>query len=191
MKDKKQQTGSWIQSLPDKLYRVELIFMCAFTLYIAFDVVLGIVLRILDMQTLKFSEELGRVMLITTTMVGSSMAVRTDGHMAMDTIYHFVSEKTGQYIKTVVYILCSVFWILMSYFGLQFTIKLFQIQKTMESLPICRGYIWIFVTYGMFTMGIRYFVQFGLSIKRILNGFRAPESTGDDKNDAAGGDSLC
>lgn len=187
----KQEPSKGIMGVFSKLskwlYNFEVAFMVIFTMYVAIDVVIAIVLRALGIQGVPFSEELGRVMLITTTMVGSSMAVKDEGHVTMDTLYQYISKHATQCIKTVVFLFCGVFWLLMSRYGFEFTIKLFQMNKTWESIRLPKGLIWLVVTLAMFTMGVRYLIQTVLSIQKIKN--RTYEiNDGTDITDATGGE---
>lgn len=170
--------GIWgvFNKLSKWLYTAEMAFMVIFTMYIALDVCAAIIMRMLGMQTLVFSDELGRIMLITTTMIGSSMAVRDDGHMTMDTLYQVMSNRVQHAFKAFVYLLCGIFWLLMSWYGLKFTIKLFDINMMMESIAVCKGYTWSVVTFGMFTMGIRYFIRTVISVHNCVINYK-PEET--------------
>ena len=62
---------------------VEMNFLIFFTSFIGLYIILEIILRVLHIQGSRWIEELSRMMLVTTTLVGSSVAVKSKGHMGM------------------------------------------------------------------------------------------------------------
>ena len=109
-------------------------------------------------------------MLVTTTLIGCSVAVKSDGHMEMDALYTVLKPRTACILKAIVYLFCSGFYIYLGYYSVQWMIKLHDIGKVMESVGFPSYVMWIFVSIGIITMGFRYLIQFKNCIVKLKSG---------------------
>lgn len=147
---------------------VETVFVVGFTLIIGLITMYTIVVRAIGVQSPRWVDEMGRIMLITTTLVGSSMAVKTDSHMQVDTLVNLLNKRTVLLLKSFTSLLCGVFYIYLTKYSLDFTMLQHRLNRTMESISVPIYYVWIIVTIAVFTMGVRYLIQFGLNFKKFI-----------------------
>ena len=147
---------------------VEAVFVVGFTLLVGLVTMYTIVTRKLGFQSFRWVDEVGRIMLITTTLVGSSMAAKTEGHMAVDTLYNVLSKRAVLLLKSFTSLLCGIFYIYLTKYAYDFTLLQIRLKRTMESVSVPIYFVWIIVTIAVFTMGIRYLVQFGLNLKKFI-----------------------
>lgn len=92
-------SGSPLKRVFDGIESFERNFITVFTLGVGAIILYEIVVRNLGLQGLKWIDELGRVMLITTTLIGSSLAVKHKGHMIMDVLYSVIGDRSAMVLR--------------------------------------------------------------------------------------------
>lgn len=155
------KTSSYASSLArmfDSIESVERTVITVFTLGVGAIILYEILIRNLGMQGLKWIDELGRVMLVTTTLIGSSIAVRHKGHMIMDVLYSVVGDKTGSVLRSLTYFISAAFYLYLSFYSLEWTMKLMRLGRTMQTINFPAYATWIVVSFAIATMGLRYLV---------------------------------
>lgn len=134
-------------------------FITIFTIVMGGIIMVDVVFRNLGMQGIAWVEEFGRFMLVVTTIMGCSIAVRSNGHMLMDVLYTVIPARAAFVLKAIAYAVCSVMYLYIGYYSWGWMLKQKLIGKTMQSCQFPAWIMWIFVTYGFLTMGLRYVVQ--------------------------------
>lgn len=71
-------------------------------------------------NSLFWSEELGRVLLIQLTFLGAAVALKAHAHIGLDFVVRGLSEKNRKYAAILVQLLSSVFFVVMMWYGFQF-----------------------------------------------------------------------
>lgn len=142
----------------DNIEKVERTAITTFTLGVGLIILYEILIRNLGMQGLKWIDELGRVMLMTTTLVGSSIAVRHKGHMIMDVLYSVVGAKLTSALRALTYLISGVFYLYLSFFSVEWTMKLMRLGRTMQTINVPAYVTWMVVSFAIATMGLRYLV---------------------------------
>lgn len=71
-------------------------------------------------NSLFWSEELGRVLLIQLTFLGAAVALKAHAHIGLDFVVRGLSEKSRKYAAILVQLLSSVFFVVMMWYGFQF-----------------------------------------------------------------------
>lgn len=166
---KKNTNKSFIQRCSTFYNSLEQNFLIIFTLTIGALIIIEVVMRACGMQGFKWLEEMGRFMLVTTTLIGCSLAVKDNGHMLMDVLYTVLKPTMAYAFKSLVNLFCGAFYLYLGYYALQWTLKLYNIGKSMESIRFPSYIMWIFVCVGVITMGFRYLVQFKNSVMKTKN----------------------
>ena len=152
-----------------KLYQsAETIFVVAFTMFIGCATIYTIIIRTLGMQSFRWLDEMGRTMLIITTLIGASMAVTKEGHMSVDTLYAFLSKRVAFLLKSITSLICGAFYIYLFYYTVNFTMLQARLNRTMESLLVPIYITWIFISIAIVTMGARYIIQSFRNLKRFI-----------------------
>jgi len=71
-------------------------------------------------NSLFWSEELGRVLLVQLTFFGATVALKAHAHIGLDFIVRRLSRKNRQYGAVLVQLLSSAFFLVMMWYGFQF-----------------------------------------------------------------------
>jgi len=167
MKSDNTVLKSW-KALCGLYQNLEVNFLTLFTLITGALIIIEVVIRAMGMQGFRWMEELGRFMLVTTTLIGCSNAVRTSGHMVMDALYNVLPKRAANSLRAFSHLFCCGLYLYLGWYALQWTIKLKQIGKMMESIRFPSYVMWIFVSVALITMGFRYLIQFGHSAAKAI-----------------------
>mgnify|MGYP005956246747 FL=1 len=149
---------------------VEMNFLILFTSFIGLYIILEIVLRIFHIQGARWIEEMGRMMLVTTTLVGSSVAVKTKGHMGMTALINILPGTFSNVLEIASNLICGGAFLFISYYALQWTMDLFTLKRTMESINFPIWPFWAIITFAYFTTGIRFLIQIRYNVQGIRRG---------------------
>lgn len=168
MKELSLKVKNVVGKASDWIYQEETAFIVVFTLLVGVLIIVEIIVRTIGLQGIRWLEELSRIMLICTTMIGCSMAVRHQGHMIMDTLYTVIDKKVGLALKAFVNLLCAFFWIWMGYHAAVFMLKLKAINKMLDSVSVPIYLVWVVFSVAIIMMGIRYIVQFANCVERLV-----------------------
>jgi len=142
----------------DRIEDVERGFISVFTLGVGALILYEIIVRNLGIQGLKWIDELGRIMLITTTLVGSSVAAKRHGHMIMDALYSVVSEKTAGLLRGLSYLIAGIFYLYLAWYSVEWTMRLLRLNRSMQTIGLPVYLVWIVISFAIATMGLRYVV---------------------------------
>ncbi|MGI6433237.1 MAG: TRAP transporter small permease [Sphaerochaetaceae bacterium] len=133
--------------------------MTILTLVVGVIVVYNLTLRAFKIQGLTWSEEFSRYMLVVTTLMGCSIAVKHQGHMVMDTLVTALPMRAGHILRAFGYLICAVLYIYLGVYAYKWTGRLIAMNRKIESIDFPMWPVWVFVTYAILTMGWRYFIQ--------------------------------
>jgi len=145
-------------------------FITLFTLIMGFIMIVNVVQRAIGLQGFVWVEESSRYMLVVTTLIGCSIAVKHKGHMVMDAVVTAVPRRVGQAMRALGYLICGVIYIYLAYYGWLWMQKLIAMKRMWESISVPLWPIWILVVYAVGTMGLRYIVQFVKSFIAMIKG---------------------
>jgi len=149
---------------------IETYFITIMTLVFGVFILYNILLRALNIRGLFWIEEYSRYMLVITTLIGCSIAVKSKGHMVMDTLVTALPVRFGHLLRALGYLLCGIMYLYLGVYAWQWTGKLILMKKTVESGSLPLWPIWVFVTYALLTMGIRYVIETGSSLVSAVRG---------------------
>ncbi|MCF3594604.1 TRAP transporter small permease [Rhodobacteraceae bacterium LMO-12] len=152
----RQTIGSKIRLFFDSVENMERFLITVFTLGVGVIILYEIVLRNLGMQGLKWIDELGRIMLITTTLIGSSIAVRHKDHMIMDALYSVLGNKSARLLRSLTFLIAGVFYIYLAYYSADWTMRLMRYGRTMQTINLPAYLSWIVISIAIASMGLRY-----------------------------------
>ncbi len=154
----------------DIVSTIEEYFITILTLAFGLILIYNLALRALKIQGLIWNEEFSRYMLVITTLIGCSIAVKNKGHMVMDTLVTALPIRIGHVLRAIGYLICSVLYLYLGIYAYKWTGKLIAMNRKSESINIPLWPVWVFVTYAILTMGWRYFVQMLKSISAASRG---------------------
>lgn len=81
------------------------------------DIFAAVVVRYVLHTALNFSEELGRYTFCWIVFIGMARCVAADAHVALDLLPNALKGRPAKYLKTLIYILCLVFFVALTYAG--------------------------------------------------------------------------
>ncbi len=149
---------------------IESYFITIMTLVFGMIILYNMTIRAFHIQGLSWIEEYSRYMLVVTTLIGCSIAVKHKGHMVMDTLVTALPVRFGHLLRALGYLLCGVLYLYLGVYAFKWTGKLIAINKTVESGTLPLWPVWVFVTYAVLTMGLRYMIETGSSVAGAVKG---------------------
>lgn len=158
------------RALSKALNWVEMNFLIFFTSIIGILIMVEIILRIFMVQGSRWVEELSRMMLVTTTLVGSSVAVKSKGHMAMTALVNALPAKFSNVIEILSNLICGATFLYISYHSVTWTINLRAVNRMMESVSIPLWYFWVVISFAFVTTGVRFLLEIVKNVKNMRAG---------------------
>jgi len=148
---------------------IEMNFLIIFTALIGILIIVEIILRAFSVSSFKWIEEGGRYMLITTTMVGCSVAVKTKGHAVMDLVLSSIPVRMAHILRIIVNLMCGLGFLYMSYYSVIWTKELVELNRSMESITFPLWPVWVVVSIAFITTGFRFLFQIENNVKDFKN----------------------
>ncbi len=148
--------------------RVEDFLMVWLTMGFGVLIMYEVIVRALGLTNIPWLEEFSRYMLVYTTLLGSSMAIKDNGHMAMDTLMVTLPKPVVKVLHVLINIICTATWIVVSYFSLKWTLRLKLIGTTAGSVNLAMWIIWVPIVVFCASSAIRYTIQICKSIAALL-----------------------
>jgi TRAP-type C4-dicarboxylate transport system permease small subunit len=109
-------------------YLVSLLFIIMVTL-----VAIQVLTRFVIDYPISWTEEIARFLMIYIVMLGSSLLVRKNGHIAVDFLLEIVSANTKKKIELINIVICGIFFIIFAYCGIELTIAVIsQVSPTLQ-----------------------------------------------------------
>lgn len=108
-------------------------------------------------HSLTFAEEIGQFLLIITTFVGTSYAVRKGKHIRMSALINLFPASKRKIVMSVISLFTSVVMFMLSYYGYKYTVKLIFLGTVSPALRFPMYLIVSFVPITLFITGIEYF----------------------------------
>ena len=128
-----------------------------------------VVMRYLMHNSLSWSEELTRYMLIWSTFLGATCVYYHGGNIAITAVQGLLPEKGRSVLKTLVHLICLVLFVVLTVYGFRYTQKL---GKNATSLPVKMRWIFICVPVSTCVMAWHALV---LMLENVLGGTRDRE----------------
>ena len=163
-----EQIKKYIRLLIDGYAKVEMFLLVALTLLFGALNMVEIFRRMFGMTSLRWMEEFSKYMLVVTTMIGSSIAVSSDGHMIMDTLVMVLPRRVALFLKSISNLICSVFWAFFGYYSYFWLGKLIQIGSKMATVDVPIYIIWIPFCICCFTAALRSVIQFWRKLQECI-----------------------
>ncbi len=150
----------------------EMNFLIFFTAFIGIYIIIEIIFRIFGLQGSRWIEELARLMLVTTTFVGSSVAVKSKSHVGMTALVDALPSRWGNVLEIVSNLLCGATFLALAYFAGKWTVSLFKIKRTMDSVSFPLWPFWVVIALAFFTTGVRFLLEIVKVVKNMKSGVR-------------------
>lgn len=165
-------TDDYTSSLPGFLgtidiaiARVEAVLLAAGVLLMAANTIANVVGRFVFAQSLFFSEELNRILIILITFAGISYAARHGRHIRMSAIYDEMPGRSRKLLMIVIAIVTAVFMFGLCWYSISYIMTQAGRGRLLPALQIPVWWIYVWVPVGFFMTGVQYALT---AVKNIM-----------------------
>lgn len=129
-------------------------------------IIYEVIVRALGFHGISWLQELSQYMFVISVFIGSSRAVETDDHMAMDMLYRITPAWFHRPLQCFVDLLMVLVSLVLVKYTYNYWSYLERMGTSIQSIArIKMSTIWLPVLFCMVTMTIRYIVLF---VKRLI-----------------------
>lgn len=159
-----------IQSLIGVWAQIEYAFMVGSMLILGALIMVQIFFRGLGFSGIGWLEEMGRYIFGVATLIGCSIAVDTNSHMSVDTLYNALPTGVSNVLRVFLNLVNTILWGYVAFLSIQWMLKVHRIGTTAASLSSFSMWIlWLLISICITTMTIRYVVQIYKSIMIVVH----------------------
>lgn len=141
-----------------KLNRLEEFVIAILMLISSVLVFINVFLRQFNLG-LPWTEELIRYLIIWITFLGMSACVREGTHISIDAIPDMLKGKAKQWLQAVIYVLCILFSVLMTWYSYLYLSKLSTTGQLSPALGVPMHYFYVVILISSFIIIFRYFFK--------------------------------
>lgn len=145
--------------------RLESILLAAGVLLMAANTIANVVGRFVFRNSIFFSEELNRILIILITFAGISYAARHGRHIRMSAIYDELPTRIRKPLMILIASVTAVFMLGLAWYSAQYIITLQGRGRVLPSLQIPVWLIFLWVPVGFFMTGAQYLLT---AIKNLI-----------------------
>src|SRR6056297_3743468 len=120
LKDYESTLPGVLGTLDNLISKIEAIVLAAGVLLMAANTIANVVGRFVFQNSIFFSEELNRILIIVITFAGISYAARHGRHIRMSAIYDTLPPKPRKMLTILIAIVTAVFMLGLAWYSLQF-----------------------------------------------------------------------
>ena len=136
--------------------RIESFFLATGVLLMTLNTVSNVVGRFVFQQSLFFSEELNRILIILITFAGISYAARHGRHIRMSAIYDALPGKARKSLMIGIALITAVFMFGLCYYATTYIMTQFSRGRVLPALQIPVWITLVWVPIGFFMTGVQY-----------------------------------
>ena len=136
--------------------RIESFFLATGVLLMALNTVSNVVGRFVFQQSLFFSEELNRILIILITFAGISYAARHGRHIRMSAIYDALPGKARKSLMIGIALITAIFMFGLCYYATTYIITQASRGRVLPALQIPVWITLVWVPIGFFMTGVQY-----------------------------------
>lgn len=145
--------------------RIESVLLAAGVLLMALNTISNVLGRFLFQQSLFFSEELNRIIIILITFAGISYAARQGRHIRMSAIFDTLPPRPRKALMIIIALVTAVFMLGLAWYSLHYVMTQAGRGRVLPSLQIPVWITLVWVPVGFFMTGLQYLLT---AIKNIL-----------------------
>ncbi|KUO68847.1 MAG: hypothetical protein APF77_19810 [Clostridia bacterium BRH_c25] len=145
-----------MKSLDKIVEKVEEAILGYSVLLMAFVLIGSVLSRTLLNSSWTFAEEIGQTLTIVVTFLGIGYAAKKAKHITMSAIFDLMDEKGKKVFQLIITSVTSLCLFYLTYLGLRYTIKVFELGRVTPSLRIPMYLIMASVPLGFLLGAIEY-----------------------------------
>jgi len=155
-----------MRSLRKQILKIEEFILSSSIIIMAIILIGNVISRSIFNKSWSFAEEIGQLLVISTTFIGVSYCAKKGKHISMSALFDLCNIKTKKIMMFVITLLTSLILFYLAYVTLIYTIKINELGRVTPALRIPFSYFSIFMPIGFFLGGIEYFQTFILNIQK-------------------------
>ncbi|WP_439328717.1 TRAP transporter small permease [Aquicoccus porphyridii] len=136
--------------------RIESLFLAVGVLLMAANTVSNVIGRYIFQNSIFFSEELNRILIILITFAGISYAARQGRHIRMSAIFDALPVKPRKVLMIIIALVTAVFMFGLAWYSTQYILTQAGRGRVLPSLQIPVWMILVWVPFGFFMTGLQY-----------------------------------
>ncbi|HBC19972.1 MAG TPA: C4-dicarboxylate ABC transporter permease [Alcanivorax sp.] len=156
----------FLGTLDNGIAKVEAVILATGVLLMAINTVANVVGRFILGESLHFSEELNRILIVMITFAGLGYAARHGRHIRMSAIYDVFPTSVRRWMMILISFVTSVIMFFLCWYSISYIYSVYSSGRVLPTLgfPIYLIYLWVPV--GLTVTGIQYFMA---GIKNIFS----------------------
>lgn len=162
----KSSLPGFLGTLDNGIAKVEAIILATGVLLMAINTVANVVGRFLLGESLHFSEEVNRILIVMITFAGLGYAARHGRHIRMSAIYDIFPTNIRRLMMILISVVTSAIMFFLCWYSVSYIHSVYSTGRVLPTLgfPIYLIYLWVPV--GLTVTGIQYFMA---GIKNIFS----------------------
>ena len=162
----KSSLPGFLGTLDNGIAKVEAIILATGVLLMAINTVANVVGRFLLGESLHFSEEVNRILIVMITFAGLGYAARHGRHIRMSAIYDIFPTNIRRLMMILISFVTSAIMFFLCWDSVSYIYSVYSTGRVLPTLgfPIYLIYLWVPV--GLTVTGIQYFMA---GIKNIFS----------------------
>lgn len=136
--------------------RLESVILAGGVLLMALNTCSNVVGRFVFQQSIFFSSELNRILIVLITFAGVSYAARQGRHIRMSAIYDALPFMGRKIMMITICIVTSISMFFLFYFSLVYVYSVYESGRVLSSLQIGVFWAYLYVPVGFFFTGMQY-----------------------------------
>ncbi|MBB11058.1 MULTISPECIES: TRAP transporter small permease [unclassified Alcanivorax] len=162
----KSSLPGFLGTLDNGIAKVEAIILATGVLLMAINTVANVVGRFLLGESLHFSEEVNRILIVMITFAGLGYAARHGRHIRMSAIYDIFPTNIRRLMMILISFVTSAIMFFLCWYSVSYIHSVYSTGRVLPTLgfPIYLIYLWVPV--GLTVTGIQYFMA---GIKNIFS----------------------
>ncbi len=153
-------------TIDNLIARIEAVMLAVGVLLMAANTVSNVVGRFIFQNSLFFSEELNRILIILITFAGISYAARQGRHIRMSAIYDALPPTARKVLMIVISLVTAVFMLGLCYYSITYILTQAGRGRVLPSLQIPVWITLVWVPVGFFMTGLQYLLT---AVKNVLS----------------------
>lgn len=145
--------------------RIESVLLAAGVLLLAGNTIANVIGRFVFQESIFFSEELNRIIIILITFAGISYAARHGRHIRMSALYDALPPAMRKPLMIIIALVTAAFMLGLAWYSLQYILTLNERGRVLPALQIPVWIIYLWAPVGFFMTGLQYILT---AIKNLL-----------------------
>lgn len=153
-------------TVDDGIARIEAVILAVGVLLMAVNTVANVVGRFVFGESLHFSEEVNRILIILITFAGIGYAARHGRHIRMSALYDVFPTKVRRVMMVIISFVTSAVMFFLCWYSVSYIHSVYETGRVLPTLgfPIYLIYLWVPV--GLAVTGLQYLMT---AIKNIVS----------------------